>query len=177
LNDEWVIVKLISLKVSSLNPKMDDEDSPNFDTLGDDIDEPLDNIDEPFETPLPGETDEPDSGEGAEGGDNGTGGSEELSVEILTSEDVVQLQSQPNQERVTLPILTRYERGRVLGARAIQISHGAPPLIDTGGELDPVRIAEMELRARKSPLIIRRFLPNGTHEDWSIQELKFLDLF
>jgi DNA-directed RNA polymerase I, II, and III subunit RPABC2 len=171
-----VITKLIPLKVSALNPKMDDEDSPNFDTLCDDIDEPIDNIDGPFETPALGEPEEPESGDGADGGENGTGGSEELSVEILTSEDVVQLQPRPNQERVTLPILTRYERGRVLGSRAIQISHGAPPLVDTGGELDPVRIAELELRARKSPLIIRRPLPNGTYEDWSIHELKFLDL-
>jgi DNA-directed RNA polymerase I, II, and III subunit RPABC2 len=73
--------------------------------------------------------------------------------------------------RVTTPFLTKYERARVLGARALQISLGAPVLVDLEGESDPLLIAEKELRAKKIPLKIRRHLPNGAYEDWSVNEL------
>lgn len=73
--------------------------------------------------------------------------------------------------RITTPFLTKYERARVLGARALQISLGAPVLVDVEGESDPLIIAAKELRAKKIPLKIRRHLPNGAYEDWSVNEL------
>jgi len=48
--------------------------------------------------------------------------------------------------------LTKYERARVLGTRALQISMNAPVLVDLDGETDPLKIAEKELRERKIPL-------------------------
>jgi DNA-directed RNA polymerase I, II, and III subunit RPABC2 len=74
-------------------------------------------------------------------------------------------------ERVTTRYLTKYERARVLGTRALQISMNAPVMVDLDGETDPLRIAEKELRERKIPIIVRRYLPDGTHEDWGIDEL------
>ena len=74
-------------------------------------------------------------------------------------------------ERITTRYLTKYERARVLGTRALQISMNAPVMVDLDGETDPLRIAEKELRERKIPIIVRRFLPDGSHEDWSIDEL------
>lgn len=74
-------------------------------------------------------------------------------------------------ERVTTKYLTKYERSRVLGTRALQISMNAPVMVDLDGETDPLRIAEKELRERKIPIIIRRYLPDGSHEDWSMDEL------
>lgn len=74
-------------------------------------------------------------------------------------------------ERITTRFLTKYERSRVLGTRALQISMNAPVMVDLDGETDPLRIAEKELRERKIPIIIRRYLPDGSHEDWSIDEL------
>lgn len=74
-------------------------------------------------------------------------------------------------ERVTTKYLTKYERARVLGTRALQISMNAPVMVDIDGETDPLRIAEKELRERKIPIIVRRYLPDGSHEDWSIDEL------
>ena len=50
---------------------------------------------------------------------------------------------------------TRYERARIIGARALQISKGAPPLIETGTS-DPVRIAEKELENGVLPITVRR---------------------
>lgn len=74
-------------------------------------------------------------------------------------------------ERVTTRYLTKYERARVLGTRALQISMNAPVMVDLDGETDALRIAEKELRERKIPIIIRRFLPDGSHEDWRVDEL------
>lgn len=77
--------------------------------------------------------------------------------------------SQP--DRITTRYLTKYERARVLGTRALQISMNAPVMVDLDGETDPLKIAMKELRERKIPIIIRRYLPDGSHEDWSIDEL------
>ena len=74
-------------------------------------------------------------------------------------------------QRITTRYLTKYERARVLGTRALQISMNAPVMVDLDGETDPLRIAEKELRERKIPIIIRRYLPDGSHEDWAVDEL------
>jgi DNA-directed RNA polymerase I, II, and III subunit RPABC2 len=77
----------------------------------------------------------------------------------------------PAAERITTKYLTKYERARVLGTRALQISMNAPVMVDLDGETDPLKIAEKELRERKIPIIIRRYLPDGSHEDWKMDEL------
>lgn len=78
------------------------------------------------------------------------------------------------EERITTQYLTKYEKARVLGARALQISRNAPVMVDLEpGEWDPLEIAEKELHAKKIPFIIRRYLPNNTYEDWRVDELIF----
>ncbi|MCJ1251209.1 DNA-directed RNA polymerases I II and III subunit RPABC2 [Trapelia coarctata] len=77
----------------------------------------------------------------------------------------------PDDKRSTTPYMTKYERTRVLGARALQISQNAPVLVDLEGESDPLQIALKELREKKMPLIIRRYLPDGWYEDWTCEEL------
>ncbi|CAG8893237.1 unnamed protein product [Penicillium egyptiacum] len=77
----------------------------------------------------------------------------------------------PNDQRTTTPYLTKYERARVLGTRALQISMNAPVLVDLEGETDPLQIAMKELNQKKIPLIIRRYLPDGWYEDWTCEEL------
>ena len=49
-------------------------------------------------------------------------------------------------EKLTTPYLTKYERARVLGTRALQISMNAPVMVDLDGETDPYQIALKELR-------------------------------
>lgn len=52
---------------------------------------------------------------------------------------------------------TRFERARILGARALQISLGAPLLIDLPSTMvDPVQIAELEFAANRIPITVRR---------------------
>ncbi|WFD27978.1 subunit common to RNA polymerases I, II, and III [Malassezia nana] len=77
----------------------------------------------------------------------------------------------PNEERITTPYMTKYEKARILGTRALQISMNAPVLVPTEGEMDPLSIAQKELAAKKIPLLVRRYLPDGSYEDWSVSEL------
>merc|ERR1740120_520431 len=76
--------------------------------------------------------------------------------------------------RKTTPYLTKYERARILGTRALHISMNAPVMVELDGETDPLLIAEKELTQRVVPFVVRRFLPDGTYEDWKVSEL--LDL-
>ena len=48
--------------------------------------------------------------------------------------------------------LTRFEKARILGARAIQISMGAKPKVELGDSLDPIDIAYKELKEGVLPL-------------------------
>lgn len=75
------------------------------------------------------------------------------------------------EQRNTLPFLTKYEKARILGARALQISMGAPLMIELEGETDALDIATKELCKRSIPILIRRYLPDGSYEDWSLNEL------
>jgi len=74
-------------------------------------------------------------------------------------------------ERITLPYLTKFERARILGARSLQISMGAPLMVSTNSETDALDLAAKELKERKIPITIRRYLPSGKYEDWQIDEL------
>jgi DNA-directed RNA polymerase I, II, and III subunit RPABC2 len=93
-----------------------------------------------------------------------------------------------NDKRTTTPYMTKYERARVLGTRALQIrwvrgytwryklwansgSGNAPVLIDVEGMTDPLQIAAKELQEKKIPLVVRRYLPDGYYEDWTCEEL------
>ncbi|KAI0543229.1 RNA polymerase Rpb6 [Xylaria digitata] len=77
----------------------------------------------------------------------------------------------PNEERTTTPYMTKYEKARILGTRALQISMNAPVLVDLEGESDPLQIAIKEMNEKKIPLIVRRYMPDGYYEDWTCEEL------
>ncbi|MBI5133456.1 MAG: DNA-directed RNA polymerase subunit K [Thaumarchaeota archaeon] len=64
------------------------------------------------------------------------------------------------------PRLTRFERARIIGARALQISLGAPPLVPTAeGVRDAITMAGEELVQKALPISLRRILPNGQYQD------------
>ena len=73
----------------------------------------------------------------------------------------------------TIPYLTKYEKARILGQRAKQINSGSKPFIKVHEDiLDGYIIAELELKDKSIPFIIRRPLPNGGSEYWSIKDLE-----
>ena len=57
---------------------------------------------------------------------------------------------------------TRFEKARIVGARALQLSMGAPPLIEMPPEVrNPVRVAMREYEAGAIPLTVKR---SSTHQ-------------
>jgi DNA-directed RNA polymerase subunit K/omega len=73
------------------------------------------------------------------------------------------------------PKLTRFEKARIVGARALQISMGAPILVEPSQNLsNPIDIAIKELESGILPITIRRTLPDGTYQDiplkWLLQD-------
>ena len=54
--------------------------------------------------------------------------------------------------------LTRFEKARIIGARALQLSMGAQPQIDIAKleSFDPIDIAMLELKKNKMPLDVKR---------------------
>ena len=85
----------------------------------------------------------------------------------------IQINDVPKEDRITMPYLTKYERVRVLGTRAKQISLGAKILVKNVDltTKSPIEIAKIELELGVIPFKIRRPLPNGKVEEWKISEL------
>ena len=72
----------------------------------------------------------------------------------------------PDSVTIGPPQLTRFERARVVGARALQVSMGAPILLDIDDPtVSPIDIALMELGEGVLPISIRRSLPDGTSQN------------
>ncbi len=53
-------------------------------------------------------------------------------------------------------VLTRFERARLIGARALQLSMGAKPKVEVTGSIDPIDIATLELKENLIPLKVKR---------------------
>ncbi|KAL2037364.1 hypothetical protein N7G274_009849 [Stereocaulon virgatum] len=155
-------------------PQFDDEEpfSPHD---PDDLDAPTSTA---APTPGPHGTDDPDAQVPTTNGAatpartvveiNGEGGGQQTKKNAVVG---LKEKKIPNEQRSTTPYMTKYERARVLGTRALQISMNAPVLVDLEGETDPLQIAIKELREKKIPLVVRRYLPDGWYEDWTCEEL------
>ena len=80
----------------------------------------------------------------------------------------------------TIPVLTKYEKTRILGIRTKQLNNGAEPYITSKVNItsekviDGYPIALRELEEKKLPFIIRRPLPGGGMEYWYLQDLEIL---
>ena len=73
----------------------------------------------------------------------------------------------------TIPFLTKYERARIIGARAEELDAGCEayiPLDET--IINGKTIALMEFEQKKIPFIIARPLPNGSTEYWHVSDLE-----
>ena len=75
----------------------------------------------------------------------------------------------------TLPMMTKYEKTRILGQRAKQINDGATPFVKIPENvIDGYLIAIKELEEKKIPFIIRRPLPNRGSEYWMVEDLEIV---
>lgn len=87
-------------------------------------------------------------------------------IERVEDHEVVEIPCEKNKISIGPPTLTRFEKARIMGARALQLSLGAPPFIpipkDARISLD---ISMEELEQRVIPITIRRVLPNGDYQN------------
>ncbi len=75
----------------------------------------------------------------------------------------------------TYPILSKYEKTKIIGIRVSQLNKGATPYIKLKSKiLDNSLIAEKELIEKRLPFIIRRPIPNGQFEYWNINDLEII---
>jgi len=71
------------------------------------------------------------------------------------------------------PTLTRFERARIMGARALQLSLGAPVFIKIPkNATSSLEIAMDELKQRVIPIVIKRTLPNGDYQHLSLDQFE-----
>ena len=90
-------------------------------------------------------------------------------IEIPTTTDVKYLS---DKERISVNRLTKYEMVRILGERTKQITMGAKPLIKNSKNLTNEQIVNEEFKNNMIPFKIKRPLPNGKFEIWTLDELK-----
>jgi DNA-directed RNA polymerase subunit K len=60
--------------------------------------------------------------------------------------------------------LTRFEKTRIISARALQISMGAPVLVETGLH-DPKEVAKLEFLNGMLPITVKRTPPKSYGEE------------
>ena len=95
---------------------------------------------------------------------------EELHEDLIKDDD--KLQRVPNDERVSKPILTKYEAARIIGTRVAQLTNGAQKMVEYDEEMTTKEIAIKELIENKIPIIIKRpFRSAGVFELWRLHEL------
>ena len=75
-------------------------------------------------------------------------------------------------DRITDPIMTKYEYVRIVGNRAKQIAMGSKKFIKNVDNLSSKEIAMLELKYKMVPYKIKRPLPNNKYEVWRINELE-----
>ena len=83
-----------------------------------------------------------------------------------TEFELREVEVQGNKIVIGLPWLTRFERARITGARALQLSLGAPPLTKSAEKANTsILLAMEEIEQKALPISIRRVLPNGRYQD------------
>lgn len=87
-------------------------------------------------------------------------------IERGEKHDPVELVSDDGEILIGPPTLTRFEKARIMGARALQLSLGAPPFVDIPKDTKTSLVIAMEeLEKRVIPIVIRRTLPNGDFQN------------
>ena len=87
--------------------------------------------------------------------------------------ELVEITSKDDQIVIGPPILTRFEKARIMGARALQLSLGAPVFIEIPkNATTSLEIAMEELKQRVIPIVIKRMLPNGDYQNLPLDKFE-----
>ena len=75
------------------------------------------------------------------------------------------------------PVMSKYERTKIIGVRAQQLSEGSIPLVEVPKHLTKtLDIATYELKMRKTPFIVKRNVGSNI-EYWKVEDLIINDDF
>ena len=87
--------------------------------------------------------------------------------------ELKEIDAQGNKVLIGPAWLTRFEKARITGARSLQLSLGAPPLVRVPEHAtSSIAVAVEEIERKALPISIRRILPSGIYQDISIEWLK-----
>ena len=87
-------------------------------------------------------------------------------IEEIQEHEAVEIPCEKNKITIGPPTMTRFEKARIMGARALQLSMGAPPFIPIPKTARiSLDISMEELEQRIIPITIRRVLPNGDYQN------------
>ena len=85
----------------------------------------------------------------------------------------IEIATKNGQIAIGPPMLTRFEKARIMGARALQLSLGAPTFIEIPKNVTTsLEIAMEELKQRVIPIVIKRTLPNGDYQIISLDKFE-----
>jgi len=97
---------------------------------------------------------------------------EQSGFKILTPNNILEhIEKNPKK---TVPVLSKFEKARIIGVRLQQLAYGAKPRINTDNLKSIKEIVEQELIQRMIPFILKRTLPNGTSEYWKMEEFEIV---
>lgn len=100
-----------------------------------------------------------------------------MNASLVISDEYAKVKNADKSTYKSLPILTKYEFDQVIGLRTMHLSRGAPPLValEEGFRVESNiqlrNIAQRELAEKRLPYMIKRMMPNGKAEYWSIADL------
>ena len=96
--------------------------------------------------------------------------------EIITKDiphKKAEITTKDNQIVIGPPMLTRFEKARIMGARALQLSLGAPVFIEIPkNATTSLEIAMEELKQKVIPIVIKRTLPNGDYQNLPLDKFE-----
>ena len=92
---------------------------------------------------------------------------------FIDSKEIIQNYEEIKKQNITRPILSKYERTKILGLRAEQLARGFKPLISVPSHItETIDIAMIELEQRKIPYIIKRKFGEKT-DYWKVEDLNY----
>lgn len=99
-----------------------------------------------------------------------------IDSDIMNFEDNENIYKRLNDKKISQPYLTKYEKAKIIGISAQQIESGREALVSNipNSFTNPLQIAEYELYQKKTPIIIKRKLPNDESEYWTLEQLTIL---
>lgn len=180
--------------MSKINNKKDNIDESELENNSDIVSNSDEDEDVDIDDNIDNDIDESDLDENNflnEDDDQSTLNDSDLSETELSSEDQPDLsdsyenclsditisEAQLISDRISKPIITKFEFNRILGERLCQISKDAPLLIKISNKKDIVNNVKEEIRQKKTPFKIKRKFPNNKYEIWSLSELEIPDIY